>query len=199
MTKLLKGTITRTIFKPDKNPKNISDIRESLERFAFKKIDPMDIRDESTGWVDAIMSFDSKNYSSLMHDRFMIFALRTDKFSFSASQIRPHLEEAEHVFKIENNLDYIAAQQRKEIKEQVIKKLKMNSIPKVTITEVAWDMESNLVHLFSQSSQVVVRFTDIFEKTFEVNLETIELYDSMKQIKGTGRIEPVFGKIWSVQ
>jgi len=199
MTKLLKGTVTRTIFKPDKNPKNITEIRECLERFAFKKIDPSDIRDESTGWIDAIMSFDSKNYSSLMHDSFMIFALRTDKFSFSSSQIRPHLEEAEYLYKAENNLEYLAAQQKKEIKEHLIKKLKMNSIPKVTITEVAWDMETGLVHLFSQSSQVVVRFTDIFEKTFELNLEIIELYDSVKQIKKTGKLEPVLAKLWGAQ
>ena len=199
MTKLLKGTISRTIFKPDKKPENMTTIRESLERFAFKKIDPTDVRDESTGWIDAIMSFDSKNFSSLMHDRFMIFALRTDKFSFSSSQIRPHLEEAEHLFKIENNLEYISAQQKKEIKEQVTKRLKVNSIPKVTITETAWDMETNLVHLFSQSSQVVVRFTDIFEKTFEVNLETIELSNSIKQITKSGKLEPVLGKVWGIQ
>jgi DNA recombination-dependent growth factor C len=199
MTKLLKGTVTRTIFKPDKFLKDMTEIRTSLERFAFKKIDPLDIRDESTGWIDALMSFDSSSYSSLMHDRFMIFALRTDKFSFSSSQMRPHLEEAEHLFRIENNLEYVSAQQKKEIKEQVIRKLKMNSIPKVTITEVAWDMESNLVHLFTQSSQIIVRFTDIFEKSFETNLEIVELNDSMKQIKGAGKMEPVLGKLWGIQ
>jgi DNA recombination-dependent growth factor C len=199
MTKLLKGTISRTIFKPDKKLENMTAIREALERFAFKKLDPADVRDESTGWIDAIMSFDSKNFNALMHDGFMIFALRTDKFSFSSSQIRPHLEEAEHLFKIENNLEYISAQQKKEIKEQVIKKLKVNSIPKVTITEVAWDMETNLVHLFSQSSQVAVRFTDIFEKTFELNLAIIELHDSINSIKGTGKLEPILGKVWGIQ
>ncbi len=198
MTKLLKGTVTRTIFRPDKVPENIGEIRDSLKKFAFKKIDPMDVRDESTGWVDAIMSFDNENYGSLMHDSFMLFALRTDKFFFSASQIRPHLEEAEFTFKRENSLEYLSAQHRKEIKEQVVRKLKMNSTPKVTIAEVAWDMESNLVHLFSQSSQIVIRFIDIFEKTFELNLETVELYDSIKQIKGSGKVESVLGKIWSL-
>ncbi|HNW82082.1 MAG TPA: recombination-associated protein RdgC [bacterium] len=199
MTRLLKGTVSTTLFKPNKVPKTVGEARECLERFSFKKLESTDIRDESSGWVDAILCFDNENFSSLMHDRFFVFALRTDKYSFSASQLRPYVEEAEFVFKKENNLEYIAAQQKKEIKEQVIKKLKSNSFPKTTVIEVAWDMESRLVYFFSQSGQVIAKFTDIFEKTFETTLENVYIFDSLKKMGTVEKVEPVFAKIWSVK
>lgn len=198
MTKLLKGSVSTTLFKSNKVPKTIGDARECLERFAFKKLDPADVRDESSGWVDAVLCFDSENFSSLMHDRFFVFAMRTDKYSFSASQLRPYLEEAEFMFKKENNLEYIAAQQKKEIKEQVIRKLKSNSYPRTTVVEVAWDMESRNVHFFTQSGAMVAGFTDMFEKTFETTLENAYIFDSLKKM-GADKVEPVFGKIWSIK
>jgi len=194
MTKLSKGNVSVTVFKASKVPENIDETRKALLRFSFKKLESTDTRDESTGWVDAILCFDNQNFSSLMHDRFFVFALRNDKYSFSASQIRPYLEEAEYMFMKENGVEYISAQQKKELKEQVVRKLKVNSFPKTSICEVAWDMENS-----SQSNQIIAKFTDVFEKTFEVNLETVSLFDSVDRMGSREKIEPVFGKIWSIQ
>lgn len=199
MTKLSKGNVSVTVFKAGKVPGNIDETRKSLSKFSFKKLESTDTRDESTGWVDAVLCFDNQNFSSLMHDRFFVFALRNDKYSFSASQIRPYLEEAEYMFMKENGVEYIAAQQKKEIKEQVVRKLKVNSFPKTSICEVAWDMENSKVYLFSQSNQIIAKFTDVFEKTFELNLEAVSLFDSVDRVGSREKIEPVFGKIWSVQ
>jgi len=197
MTKLQKGSVSISVFKPDKIPADIAIVREALERFAFKKLEPEDVRDESTGWVDAILCFDNEKFNSLMHDHYFVFALRTDKYSFSAAQIRPYLEEAIYSFQLENNLEYIAAQQKKEIKEQVIRRMKMNSYPKTTITEVAWDMDKGLVYLFTQSGQVTSKFVDIFEKTFETNLEDQYMFDSLKDMGGLEKVGSVIDKIWS--
>ena len=199
MTKLSKGNVSVTVFKASKVPENIDETRKALLRFSFKKLESTDTRDESTGWVDAILCFDNQNFSSLMHDRFFVFAIRNDKYSFSASQIRPYLEEAEYMFMKENGVEYISAQQKKELKEQVVRKLKVNSFPKTSICEVAWDMENSRVYLFSQSNQIIAKFTDVFEKTFEVNLETVSLFDSVDRMGSREKIEPVFGKIWSIQ
>jgi DNA recombination-dependent growth factor C len=199
MTKLSKGNVSVTVFKASKVPESIDETRKALARFSFKKLESTDTRDESTGWVDAILCFDNQNFSSLMHDRFFVFALRNDKYSFSASQIRPYLEEAEYLYQKENGAEYIAAQQKKEIKEQVVRKLKVNSFPKTSICEVAIDVEDGRVYLFSQSNQIIAKFTDVFEKTFEVNLENASLFDSVDKMGSREKIEPLFGKIWSVK
>ncbi len=196
MTRLLKGNVSFTVFMPEKTPDSIEQAREALAGSAFQRLDPTDLRDESAGWVDAVLCFDSENFSSLLHDSFFVFALREDKYSFSAAQLRPYIEEAEFVFKRENNLEYIAAQQKKEIKEQVIRRMKTNSYPKTTITEVAWDMDSKLIYLFSQSGATIAKFTDIFEKSFEISINQVNLFDSVKELGGADKMEPVFTKIW---
>lgn len=199
MSKLLKGNVSFTVFRPEKMPENIEKTREALAEYAFQRLDPTDLRDESVGWVDAVLCFDSENFSSLLHDNFFVFALREDKYSFTAAQLRPYLEEAEFVFKRENNLEYIAAQQKKEIKEQVVRRMRTNSYPKTTITEAAWDMDSGLVYFFSQSGQTVAKFTDIFEKSFQVSLEQTSLFDSLKELGGADKMEPVLSTIWEAK
>ncbi|MGI6394798.1 MAG: hypothetical protein ACOX2F_08785 [bacterium] len=196
MTKLSKGSISVTVFNTSKTPDNIEEIRKMLAKYPFVKLEPTDVRDESSGWVDATLSFDSEHFSSLMHDRFLLFALRSDKYSFSASQMRPDLEEAEFLYRQNSGVTHIAAQQKKEIKEQIIRKMKMNSLPKVTVVEAAWDMETGKVYFFSQSNHMVTLFSDIFEKTFEVTLQTVSLLDSVDKILSRDKVEPVFGKIW---
>ena len=199
MTKLLKGNISFAVFIPEKVPESIEKVREVLAGSAFQRLDPTDLRDESVGWVDAVLCFDNENFSSLLHDSFLVFALREDKYSFTAAQLRPYIEEAEFVFKRENNLEYIAAQQKKEIREQVVRRMKTNSYPKTTITEVAWDMDSKLIYLFSQLGATVAKFTDIFEKSFETSINQVNLFDSVKELGGADKVEPVFTKIWSAK
>ncbi len=196
MTRLLKGNVSFTVFKPEKMPEDIEKTREALAEYAFQRLDPTDLRNESVGWVDAVLCFDNENFQSLMHDSFFVFALREDKYSFTAAQLRPYIEEAEFVFKRENNLEYIAAQQKKDIKEQVIRRMRTNSYPKTTVTEVAWDMDSGLVYLFSQSGATVAKFTDIFEKSFQISIEQVSLFDSVKELGGAEKMEPIFTKIW---
>ena len=196
MTKLLKGSVSFTVFKPEKIPDSMEKTRDALAEYAFQKLDTTDLRDESVGWVDALLCFDNTDFSSLLHDSFFIFAMREDKYSFSASQLRPYIEEAEFVFKRENNLEYIAAQQKKEIREQVIRRMKSNSYPKTTITEVAWDMDSGLVYLFAQSNSMVAKFIDLFEKSFETSVNQVQLFDSVKELGGADKMTPIFSKIW---
>ena len=77
--------------------------------------------------------------------------------------------------------------------------MKTNSYPKTTITEVAWDMDSKLIYLFSQLGATVAKFTDIFEKSFETSINQVNLFDSVKELGGADKVEPVFTKIWSAK
>ena len=199
MTRLLKGNVSVTVFKPQQAPESIDKVRSALAEHAFQRLEPTDLRDESVGWVDAVLSFDNENFSSLLHDTFFVFALREDKYAFTSAQLRPYIEEAEFVFKRENNLEYIAAQQKKEIREQVIRTMRTNSYPKTTITEAAWETDTGLIYFFSQSGATVAKFTDLFEKSFETPIDMVQLFDSVKELGGAEKMEPVFTKIWGAK
>lgn len=199
MSKLLKGNINYTALKPSKSIESISEARVAIERYAFKKLDPEDVRDESSGWVDPYLSFEAENFNNIMFRDSMLLGFRQDKYSFGASQLRPYLEEAEFNFMKSNNLEYITAQQKKDLKESTIKKLKMNSYPKTTITEVVWNHSNNLVYIFTQSGTVLAKFIDIFEKTFELELEPIAIIDAVKAMDNHKNLEPLLGKLWRVE
>ena len=129
---------------------------------------------------------------------YLLLSLRIDKYGFSASQTRPYLEEAEFNFKRSNNLEHLPAQQKKELKEGVIKMMRTNTYPKTTITELFWSYETNNIYLFSQSSAVINKFVDIFEKTFELNLTPISILDGVDQFDSLEGVEPFYTKIWKV-
>lgn len=197
MTKLLRGTLSITTFKSATIPANMSEIRENLKQFAFQKLNPAEPCTESIGWVDALLCFDNENFSSLLHDNFLLFALRNDLYSFSASQLRPYLEEAEFIYKKENHLQYIAAQQRKEIRERVVREMRGKSYPKTTVTEVAWEMETHLLYLFTQANSIVAKFTDLFEKTFGTTLKAVSIFDSLKEVGKELKHDPISLILWS--
>jgi recombination associated protein RdgC len=199
MSKLLKGNVNYTVFKPSRQADSITDIRESVSAFLFQILKPEDIRDESAGWVDPLLSFDTENMNNILMGDSLILGLRIDKYSFGAAQMRPYLEEAEFSFKNANNLEYLSSQQKKEIKEGVIKTLRMNSYPKTTIVEVCWNFSNGLVYLFSQSGAILTKFIDIFEKTFELNLEPVSMDDVIKKMPNPDSLEPLLGKIWRVE
>ncbi len=198
MSKFVKGTISYTAFKLNKEMGMISDMRERIELTSFKPLAPEDIRDESSGWVDPELSFDNELFANITLGDAILLAMRIDKYSFGASQMRPYLEKAEFDFMHNNSLERLTAQQKKDIKEGVIKSLKTNSLPKVTIVESFWSQESNRVYLFSQSGAVIAKFIDLFEQTFEITLDPISIMDAVDQLDNPNSMEPVFAKIWEL-
>ena len=74
--------------------------------------------------------------------------------------------------------------------------MKTNSYPKTTIVEVAWDMETQLVYLFSQSATLIAKFIPHFERTFETTIDEVSVLDSVKELGGAEKLEPIFSKIW---
>ncbi len=197
-SKFIKGNISFTAFKPSQELSSITKAREYVEAAAFKPLRPEDVEDESVGWVDSELSFDTKDFPNFAFRDTMLVAMRMDRYTFTASQMRPYLEQAEHDFMLANNLEYISAQQKKEIKEQVIRTMKTNSYPKTTIVEMFWSFESNRVYLFSQSGTVISKFIDLFERTFEVSIEPLSIMDAVDQLEHAERMEPLCADIWGL-
>jgi hypothetical protein len=199
MSKFLKGSVSFLVFSPEKQLKSISEVREKIALKAFSTLKPEELKDESIGWVDPILSFDNENFSNLTEGDNILLGIRIDKYSFGASQLRPYLDEALFDFKTSNSLDYITAQQEKDLKEAVIRKLRMNSYPKTTIIEVAWNLSRNIVYLFNQSSSVVLKFVDLFEKTFETTLTSKPFYEEVESFSQKENFKSFLGQIWSVE
>lgn len=195
MSKFLKGSVSCTLLRTDKKIESITEAREAIAEYSFKPLIPEAPNDESIGWVDPILSFDSEWFTNMLAGENMLLAMRADKYSFSASQMRPYIEKKEFEHKKDSGKDYIPAQTKKEIKEQVTKMFRSNSYPKVTITEAFWNTTTGEVYIMSQSSAVIAKFKQLFEFTFAAVLEPVEIIDRADET-AFGPKEPLFSKIW---
>ncbi len=199
MSKYLQGGLSWLTFKASQPVDSMEKVRTAIVSMAFKPLDPTDVRDEISGWVDPFWSFDGELFSNLLFRDYFLFAMRTDKYSFSGSQIRPYFEEAKFEFMQTNKLEHVSAQQQKEIKESVLRRMKIRNLPKTTIVEAAWNQQTNRVYLFSQSSKVMNTFIDLFQRTFELELERIEATDAVLEFDNPDAITSILGNMWSME
>ncbi|MFO7735176.1 MAG: recombination-associated protein RdgC [bacterium] len=198
MNKLLKGRVSFKVFKPSVQIDSISDVRERVGRYSFKELKASDMRDESTGWVDPLLSFDNELFSSISHGEYLILGMRVDSFSLGAAVMRPHLEKAMYDFKNENNLEYISAQQKKEIQDRVKIKLKGSSVPRTKIVEMAWNHNSGLIYLCTQSKTDVNKFVNLFEKTFDMTISEFSVLDIVEKQGGSAG-ETILSELWGTE
>lgn len=175
MSKLLKGAVSFTAFRPEGEVPSRERTRELIDTQLFKPLRAEEERDESVGWVDAIWSFDTERLPNLFSGATLLLSVRIDRYAFSSSQLRPYLEEAEYHYKTTNKLEYISAQQTKEIRDAEIRKMRTNSYPKTQIVEIAWKIDDKIVYIFSKSSSAIKRFIPLFENSFGFSLVQTDL------------------------
>ncbi len=195
MSKLVKGAVSFSSFRAEGTMPSREKVRELLAAHVFKPLKPEDERDESVGWVDAIWSFDTERFPNLFSGSMLMLSMRVDRYSFSASQLRPFLEEAEYHYKTVNNLEYLSAQQRKELREAEIRKMRQNSFPRTTIVEMVWTIDENNIYLLTTSSAMVKRFMPLFENTFGFSLGERPLLDE-ESIGGTAHDGTLLVHLW---
>lgn len=195
MSKFLKGSVSCTLLRTDKKIDSITEARDAIAEYSFKPLLPESPNDESVGWVDSLLSFDAEWFTNMLAGEYLLLSMRADKYSFSASQMRPYIEKKEFEHKKDSGKEYISAQTKKDIKELVIKMFRSNSYPKVTITEAFWNTLTGEVYLMSQSSAVFAKFKQLFEFTFAATLEPVDIIDRADET-AFGPKEPLFSKIW---
>ena len=177
MSKLLKGAVSFTAFRPQGEVPTRERTRELIETQLFKPLKAEAEKDESVGWVDAIWSFDTERLPNLFSGATLLLSMRVDRYAFTSSQLRPYLEEAEYHYKTTNQLEYISAQQKKEIRDAEVRRMRVNSYPKTQIVELAWKIDDKTLYLFTKSAAVIRRFVPLFENSFGFSLEQTELVD----------------------
>ena len=149
---------------------------EKLKQFAFHDIDELP-EERSFGWVSFDDMLDTEwRESQPYKGRFIVFSLRLDTRRIAAAILKKHLAIAlkeEQRRMLELNKQYIARERRKEIKEQVILKLRQRCLPVPAEFNVIWSPERNEVWFGSTHGKMIDLFMDYFQQSFELHLEQI--------------------------
>ncbi|MCR4666780.1 MAG: recombination-associated protein RdgC [Desulfovibrio sp.] len=151
-------------------------VPELLKKYAFHDID--DIPEErSFGWVCFDDMLDTEWRTAQPYKgEYIVFSLRLDTRRIPAGVIKKHLtlavrEELQRLAQF--NKKFIARERKKEIKEQVILRLRQRFLPVPAEFNVIWSIKKNEIWFASTQGKMIDLFMDYFQQSFELNLEQI--------------------------
>ena len=149
-------------------------VPDKLKQFAFHDIDDLP-EERSYGWVcfDDMLDTEWTTAQPYKGD-YIVFSLRLDTRRIPAAVIKKQLTIAlkeERKRLAELNKKFIACERIKEIKEQILLKLKQRFLPVPAEFNVVWSISKNEVWFASTQGKMIDLFMDYFLQTFELNLE----------------------------
>ncbi len=152
------------------------ELENRLKQFAFMPIDDMPEMSAS-GWVAFEDMRDTEWQESPSKGPYILFSLRKDTRRIPAALIRKNMADAldkEKQERKERGLNaFISNERRKELREQVLLRLRARFLPVPAYFNVLWNAERGEVWLASTSAGIIDAFMDLFRRTFDVLLEQI--------------------------
>lgn len=162
-------------------------IPDLLRKNAFQEIDDLPEM-FSWGWTSFDDMLDTEwSVAPPQKGGYIFFSLRLDVRRIPAGVIRKHFALAlkdEKKRMEESGKSYIAKERKKEIKEQVLLKLKKHFLPNPGEFNVVWAVANNEVWFASIQPKIIDLFMEEFLKTFNLHLEQITPYVLAENIIG---------------
>ena len=154
-------------------------IEDKLKQFAFMDIDELPEM-QSKGWVCFEDMLDTRwRTAPPQKGAYIVFSLRLDTRRIPAAVVKKHLTIAlkEEKARIsEQGKTFIARERKKEIKEQVMLRLRARFLPIPAEFNVLWATDRNEIWFASTQNSMIDLFMELFLQTFELRLEQITPY-----------------------
>lgn len=161
----------------DPVPNNlILEVPDRLRQFAFRDIE--DIPEmQAHGWVCHEDMLDSTwETAPPQKSSYFIFSLRLDTRRIPAGVIKKHVSLAVKEEKTKlalQNKKFISRDRQKEIREQVLLKLKSRFLPVPAEFNVLWNLQTHDVWFASVQAKMIDLFMDFFLSSFDLHLELL--------------------------
>jgi hypothetical protein len=180
---LVSGPVSYRRYRVDKVPAPHDGLSpeaalcDRLLNHGFRDIEPSSDVETTAGWVridDACASDFSPEDEPLRSAALLVVRLRIDTlkaFVESAARARCRQQQRER----------LSGKEKTQLTLEIKKDLRKRSLPKVQLVEVAWDLSSGQVRLFTTSNRVAEVFEELFGKTFEAELRPLGLVSQLEQ------------------
>lgn len=155
--------------------KQIINIPDNLKKFAFTDIDDLpEIR--SFGWVNFDDFLDSAWLESPpQKGEYFVFSLRLDTRRIPVGVVKKHLLLAlrEEKSRLADGQNFISRERKKEIRDQVMLKLRQRFLPVPAVFDVIWNIRKNEIWFASTQEKMIDLFMECFLTTFNAHLEQL--------------------------
>ena len=170
----LEGSITfRTFFVDDPLPKEFkTSFLERIQDQAFIDLDPESEEERRLGWVNIQHPLDSKfdAPSKVFFNEYLCLGMRVDRWAIPTALLKAHLKEAMVEQQEKTGAERVGRRERNELKSMVTADLKRRLLPGMKVVDVVWNLEQQVVRLWSHSKSLGEEFIGLFEQTFHIRL-----------------------------
>lgn len=172
------------------SPALLNEIPQRLIQFSFRDIEELPEM-QGHGWVCYEDMLDSQwDAAPPFKGEFAIFSLRLDTRRIPAGVIKKHLALAikDEKQKLANEgKKFVSRERKKELREEVLLKLRKHFLPVPAEFNVLWDLQSGEVWFASIQAKMIDLFQEYFLQTFDLHLEQLTPYNLALNLLGEDR------------
>lgn len=200
---ILRGAVTFARYlvePPDKPPANVRQwFTRGLKARAFEPLDPKDEEDRAAGFAE-LEDPDGTEFpaGAVFFGERALFTWRVDQRKVSAAQLKADLDRWTREFEKEQGRGP-SRKEKTERKNALRQKMRAEAVPVTKTHDVAWDLKTNRLQVWSASRKVVEEVALAVEEAFEVRLQAQLVGDKdalepTAELMGAGILEGAHGQ-----
>jgi hypothetical protein len=142
-----------------------------LRRFVPLTVDGED--DVRVGWVCLERPLEPEvtlDFNDIYFGSYLNVGLRVDAWRFPGSVFKAAFAEAEKKHLQKKGRDKLTKREKEELKALVSRKLRHQFSPTIKVIDLSWNLETNVLRFWNQSTKGHETLFELFEKTFPVKL-----------------------------
>ena len=167
-------------------------IVRKLQANAFRDIDAS-VDERSFGWANFDDMLDSTwQAAPPQRANYLVFSLRLDTRRVPPAVLKKHLTLAlreESARNAEQNRTFISRERKRELKEQVVLRLRQRFLPIPAEFNVVWDTDKGHVWLATTNGKIIDMFSELFTVTFDLQLERLTPYTLAQSLLESAQAE----------
>lgn len=150
---------------------------KAIETRKFTPLSPSSETPESAGWVateDPFAENQSITRGLFLFGEYVVISYREDKWAIPRPLVKREVQK--RIQKIideeKKNADDIGKAFVKAVETAIISELKQKSYPRSKIVDIVWDTARGEARVFGRGTVVTERVASLFERTFQVRVDT---------------------------
>ena len=157
-----------------------AEVTDRLRRNSFSDIDELP-EERSFGWTSFEDMLDTAFAASPVEKgQYLAFCLRLDTRRVPPAVIKKHLAVAlrkEEAQSREMGKKFVSRERKKELREQMLLKLKMRFLPIPAEFQVIWNTSDSMLYFSSTQQKMLDMFEELFVRTFELHIVPMSPYE----------------------